>query len=224
MEDDFEYLPPYKQFQFSRRQRVLNIARRLSLRVWGLDCGSYRVRLSRTQSRRVSDVYMQLPPALHEICPWNSFVDKRLRIISQRRNEEIIHICKEFENPTWKQNETIEHFVSMLDIIQDTKRDAVVDALIRLYPRLSREIRNQIDLDVDIVARVQSGRVLEAKKQFSQMAAFKKLQLRGTSDIAAAAAYTHLVNFIHILDDYPGTDYECTRLQPYLYRPLYGSS
>lgn len=223
MNDDSGVLPPCKQFQFSRRQHIVNLARRLSVHVMGFNHGSYRVRLSRTQSRKVFDVYVHLPPALREICPWNTFVDRRARKISPRRNEEIILTCKDFENPTWAQSDTIDNFVSMLDIMLDTKRDAVVDALIRMYPRLRDDVRSQIDLDVDIVACVQSGSLLKTKKRIHRISAITKLQIRGTSDIAASAAYTYFLDFIHVLNDYPGTDYLCARPQPYVYTPLYGS-
>ena len=170
----------------------------------------------------VKDVYERLPPDLKDNCPWNTFADIHGRIISPRRTEEIINVCREFDNPTWTQTETIHHFVSMLDVILDTKRDAVVDALIRLYPGLCLEVRSQVDLDVDIIARVQSGNMRDTKLYFHKIAGLKKIQLRGTSDIAAVTAFTFLTRFIRLLDQYPETDHVSIR-EAYTYRPLYGS-
>jgi len=171
----------------------------------------------------MTELYVNLPSKLKQLIGWHTIVDVENQVAGPRRTEDVIHSCKNFRYSTDKEKASIEEFICTLDVMLDPKRDAVVDGLVRLYPKLSSEVRDEISLQEGIVGSVNRNTIEETQRCFHKIVRRIYDQHRVTNADAtnpvALDMYPVLSKFVRILECYPGTGYYCNRI-PYVYRSI----
>ena len=210
-------------FRFTRMQEIQNMMRRVSFR-WRYPTSELNgIYLSTLQKMNLKELYVRLPSKLKQLVGWHTIVDVDDQVAGPRQIEDVIHSCKNFRYSTDGQKSSIEEFVSTLDVMLDPKKDAVIDELVQLYPKLSPEVRERIPLREGVIDSVNRGGVEETQQFFHKIVTKIRDQLRGTNasvtNPVALDMYPVLSNFVHLLDGYPGTGYGCNRL-PYVYRSI----
>jgi hypothetical protein len=215
------------EFKLNRTQQATNMARRVARRAFGIKSNRC-LRLSTHQEDNLKTVYNHLPTELKELIHWCTVVDEDGLIAGFERIQEVVIVCIFFRCHKLEEKEAIECFVYMLDVMLDTQRDAVIDELILLYPALSLEIRNRVELYEGVVEGVQRlGGVDEVTCYFREIEEKKELELHGfdDDDVTKLDALVVLHQFISLLEKYAETGYGHNRMprtmpREYIYRCL----